>query len=212
VRFLPVLGNSAERMDSLPSDLSRQRYEERRGEVRLHLSHFLVRYLNDLYKIFEGDLAMAIVLGEISHHNTAPFFSPEKSRNEPVRVFQGDPGSWSTMEGCNAYSISCSTGIPRETVRRKIVEMKKRGWLNETPSQGLRITQACADHFGPDFTLRILGGMLRASRIIEGLLAEPAEGGKPEPIRPDSRPQPERAAAKPAGKAISKTTKKKKNQ
>lgn len=158
--------------DSTDLLFSKECYETHRGEVRLHMSHFFLRYLNDIYRAFEGDLATVIVLGEISHHNTTRFFSPEKAVNEPMRVIQGDPALWDDFDGCNAYSMSCATGIPRETVRRKIAELKKRGWIEDVPKQGLRITKACADHFGEGFSLRILNEMLRASRIIEALLAD----------------------------------------
>lgn len=167
---------------------SPERYQQRRGEIRLHMSHFFLRYLTDLYQAFEGDLAGAIILGEISHHNTTRFFSPEKASNEVLRNLQHDPAYWQEMDGCNAYSISCVTGIPRETVRRKITAMKKRGWLEEVPQQGLRITQACADHFGADFSLRFLNGLLRASRNIESLLAEEADLPKPAAARPAKSP------------------------
>lgn len=143
------------------------------------MSHFFLRYLTDIYQAFEGDLAAAIILGEISHHNTMHLFSPERDANAELLRLQNDPAMWSGMTGCNAYSISCVTGIPRETVRRKITAMKKRGWLEDSPEQGLRITQACADHFGADFSLRFLNGLLRASRIIESLLAEESDLPKP---------------------------------
>lgn len=172
----------------------RQRYEARRGEVRLHMSHFFLEYLHDLYEAFEGDLALAIVLGEISHHNTARFFCPNRHTNEPVRTLQHQPAAWTRMPGCNAYSVSCATGIPRETVRRKVQTLIKRGWVEQVPKQGLRITQACADHFGPDYSLRFLNGLLRASRRIEALLAE-----NPAPPPPGQPPTPK--ATHPAPKA-----------
>lgn len=189
-----------------PELFSRKRYEERRGEVRLHMSHFFLRYLTDIYQAFEGDLAMAIILGEISHHNTAKHFSPEQAVNEPLRNMQKDPAFWSSMDGCNAYSISCASGIPRETVRRKIAEMKRRGWLEDVPKQGLRITQACADHFGADFSLRFLNGLLRASRNIEGLLA-----GDDEP-RSEKKPLSSPAAKRKASTPTKTRTKEKKKR
>lgn len=195
------------------SDLvfSRHRYEARRGEVRLHMSHFFLQYLHDLYEAFEGDLALAIVLGEISHHNTAHFFCPNRHTNEPVRTLQHQPAAWTRMPGCNAYSVSCATGIPRETVRRKVQTLIKRGWVEKVPRKGLRFTQACADHFGPDYSLRFLNGLLRASRHIEALLA----GEETTPLADNARPaqptpksaQPETKAAPPARKAAYSTRK-----
>ena len=171
---------------------SKERYETRRGEVRLHMSHFFLEYLHDLYEAFEGDLALAIVLGEISHHNTGRFFSPDQAAPQSMRALQDNPDHWTRLEGCNAYSVSCATRIPRETVRRKVQLLKKRGWVEEVPAEGLRITQACADHFGADYSLRFLNGLLRASRNIEALLAaeepEPPTAGGSRPARPPRPP------------------------
>lgn len=178
------------------SDLlfSKERYQARHGEIRLHMSHFFLRYLHDLYQAFKGDLALAIVLGEISHHNTARFFSPDQVANESMRTLRESPVHWAGMAGCNAYSVSCATGIPRETVRRKVQLLKKRGWVEEVPKEGLRITQACSDHFGADYSLRFLNGLLRASRNIEALLAEEDTGrrpaGNPSSSRSPRRPAP----------------------
>ncbi len=146
------------------------RYEARRGEVLLHMSHFFLGYLNSLYEQFDGDLALVIVLGEISHHNTAKAFSPDELSNDRMQQIQQHGEEWDAMQGCNAYSLSCATRIPRETVRRKIAELKRRGWVEELPGKGLRITPACADHFAPDFSLNILRRMLKAARTIEHVL------------------------------------------
>ena len=191
---------------SQPDFFSRERYEKHRGEIRLHMSHFFLAYLNDIYRAFKGDLAMTIILGEISHHNTARFFSPDRAANQPMHQLQNDPAIWSAMDGCNAYSISCATGIPRETVRRKVAELKKRGWIEDEPEQGLRITQACADHFGTDFSLRILNGMLRASRNIEALLAK--ETNQPPPA-PSSLRQTKSRKATPRPQSKTRNKKKK---
>jgi hypothetical protein len=193
-----------------PPDLfSRERYEQHRGEIRLHMSHFFLDYLNDIYRAFEGDLAMTIILGEISHHNTARFFSPEQAANQPMHQLQNDPAQWSAMDGCNAYSVSCATGIPRETVRRKVAELKKRGWIEDEPEQGLRITQACADHFGADFSLRFLNGLLRASRHIESLLADEPKNSTPPPPVPNPPRKTATRKPKPQAKSKPPTQKKK---
>ena len=156
--------------------VDKERYEARRGEVLLHMSHFFVGYLTEVYRAFDGDLAMAIVLAEISHHNTSPIFSRDSLRNPAVTRVENQ-SDWNEMTGCNAYSISLSTAIPRETVRRKVAVLKKRGWIEDVPGQGLRITPACGNHFGPDFSWNLLNGMLRAAKTIEGVLDDPDRSG-----------------------------------
>lgn len=153
---------------------SLEQYAARQGEVLLHMSHFFLRYLSALYQQFDGDLAMVIVLGEISHHNTSHAFSPAELTNLKVLEVSADNYDRNKMPGCNAYSLSCATGIPRQTVRRKIAALKKRDWIEEVPGYGLRMTRNCVRHFSPDFSVRILDGLLRTSRTIEELLAHEA--------------------------------------
>lgn len=175
-RCLPAGEGSQVRTGGTPAEtgaaalFSLERYQERQGEVLLHMSHFFLQYLNRLYRAFDGDLAMAIVLGEISHHNTTDVFSPDELVNPGVQALTADHAERDRMAGCNAYSISCATDIPRETVRRKIATLKKRQWIEAAPDGGLRVTRACASHFGPDFSIGILRRLLRASRAIEHIL------------------------------------------
>ncbi|MFN5962390.1 MAG: hypothetical protein ACK5CW_12985 [Verrucomicrobiota bacterium] len=117
--------------DRHPSDdeFPLQQYEGNRGEILLNLSHYNLSYLNLIYQLFDGDLAMVIVLGEISHHNTSGDFNPHALENPRVREIQHEREDWRGLAGCHALSIGHATAIPRETVRRKIAELKRRGWL-----------------------------------------------------------------------------------
>lgn len=162
--------------DHQPSDeeFPLQQYERNRGEILLNLSHYNLSYLNLIYQLFDGDLAMVIVLGEISHHNTSEHFNPHALENPRVREIQEEREDWRGLEGCNALSISHATGIPRETVRRKITELKRRGWLADDGGKGLYLTAACVKHFTENSSRDQLKLFLRASRAIERLLRPPA--------------------------------------
>jgi DNA-binding IclR family transcriptional regulator len=48
---------------------------------------------------------------------------------------------------CNAFSISQSTGIPRETVRRKIASLVAKNWLKRDTNGHLFITDLPAIEF-----------------------------------------------------------------
>lgn len=161
--------------DRHPSDdeFPLQQYERNRGEILLNLSHYNLSYLNLIYQLFDGDLAMVIVLGEISHHNMSDHFNPHALENPRVN----DIHDWRGLEGCNALSISHATGIPRETVRRKITELKRRGWLADDGGKGLYLTAACVRHFTESSSRDQLKLFLRASRAIERLLQDPAGSG-----------------------------------
>jgi DNA-binding IclR family transcriptional regulator len=64
---------------------------------------------------------------------------------------------------CNAMSISQSTGIPRETVRRKIRELIARGWVRRAGANQLFVTRAPARHFA-EFDLETLEHFYDAAR------------------------------------------------
>ena len=88
-------------------------------QIAFHLGKVLTHSLRESYRAFDGDLTMALVLGEIGQYSAAPV-------HEPVR--HKYLGSFRT---CNAHSISIASGIPRETVRRKLDKLLARGWIIE---------------------------------------------------------------------------------
>ncbi|QWD63856.1 hypothetical protein [Polynucleobacter sp. MWH-UH2A] len=94
-----------------------------------YLSH-LIR----LYQAFDGDIECCIVLGEIAHYNARNVYSELIQERVMLSEFT------SKYRGSNAHSISLSTGIPRETVRRKILKLEEMGYLEQDEKKQLRIT------------------------------------------------------------------------
>ena len=110
-------------------------------EVSLKLSGLLFaindHYINHLiriYHLFEGDIECCIVLGEIAHYNARNVFSELTQERVMLSEFT------SKFRGSNAHSISLSTGIPRETVRRKILKLEEMGYVEQDEKKQLRIT------------------------------------------------------------------------
>jgi predicted transcriptional regulator len=134
------------------------------------MNHFFLRYLNLLYREFEGDLVLPIVLGEIAHHNIHRFYSltggciefNEKAATAPERIKH--------LEPTNAFSISQATGIPRETVRRKIDKLEKKGWVVKNDQGEVFMSETVSEHFTKDFNKKILAELLEASGCIWNLL------------------------------------------
>lgn len=153
-----------------PENFDLEAFRARKGEALLHMSHFFLGYLSEIYRAFDGDLVKCIILGEISHHNTARYFSNHSIDSDTLRNIHAQPGKWEEMDGCNAYSLSLATGIPRETIRRKVNELEKLGWITNDKQTGLRITLKCGEHFAPDFSLRVLDRMLGAAGVLQTLL------------------------------------------
>jgi hypothetical protein len=52
-----------------------ERYDQHKKLIAVIMNRFFLRYLNLLYREFEGDLVLPIVLGEIAHHNIIRLYS-----------------------------------------------------------------------------------------------------------------------------------------
>ena len=98
----------------------RKRYEAHKSKIAILLGHFFLRHLNLLYQEFDGDLVLAIVLGEIAHRNTVRVYSRNGHCIEFQDQIEKHPERLNNLLPSNAYSIGEATGIPRETIRRKI--------------------------------------------------------------------------------------------
>lgn len=154
-------------------------YRQHSAETSILMGNFFLRYLGQIYREFKGDLAAVIVLGEIGHHNVSHCYS---GQGAACRVDQGkvkDPALWEKMHPCNAFSLSAATGIPRETVRRKIEALVAKGWLKGNRKGEVFMTKELVRHFHSDFDLRVLGELLDVARRIEELVGDrPAKAGE----------------------------------
>lgn len=149
-------------------------YERHQSEISLLMSHFFIGYLRDLYRHFDGDLALVIVLGEIAHHNTADHFSVQAGGHPDLTErLAADVALRKKLPTCNAYSLAAATGMPRETIRRKIARLEKLGWVERADRKEVRITSKVGEHFQPDFNLNLLSELFKTVDRIRGLLSTP---------------------------------------
>jgi hypothetical protein len=142
-------------------------YEANRARISLALSEFTVPLLSRIYRAFDGDMVAAIVLGEIAHRNVeawlAEYENPEELLNDPAR-------RETLMRPCNALSIAETCGLPRETVRRKIVGLIDRGYVYRSDEGLLFLTSNVGDDF-EDMTASNVEALLATARRLESLLA-----------------------------------------
>ena len=148
------------------------------AQVRRHLStvalvmndHYL-RYLLQLYAAFDGDIVAAIVLGEVAHHNASRIRQGLTSRQLAIRL--ADPTARDGLVPTNAFSIAQATGIPRETVRRKIAYLVGRGLLARDARANLVFTVEARDAFG-DLTEQLVRDLLECADRLRELLDPPS--------------------------------------
>ncbi|MCU0252008.1 MAG: hypothetical protein MUE61_17560 [Vicinamibacterales bacterium] len=109
--------------------LTRPQFDDHASFIVQALGRHSVRRLSTVYKEFGGDIAKAIILGEVAHHNLSNLApSVDYDRKRMTQALKS-PVTRAALLPCNAFSISEATGIPRETVRRKTRELVAEGLL-----------------------------------------------------------------------------------
>lgn len=110
-------------------------HERRFTYMSMLKTRFIVPHLIALYQKFDGDLLLAVVLGEIAIRNMQGIFEVRPDEpytvldREAERAFVEDRNSQERMRPANTLSVSIATGVPRETVRRKIDKLVANGWV-----------------------------------------------------------------------------------
>jgi hypothetical protein len=128
------------------------------------------------YRLFDGDLMLFLVFGEIAHYNVSRALQALSLRDAP------DASRWKTLlralpeqkvTPCNALSISQSTGIPRETVRRKVRELVECGWLVREGARSLTLAPRAIEQMDPSgrAIMDDFNEAARVVRLVEDALA-----------------------------------------
>jgi len=143
-------------------------------EVVVVASKFFINYLRSVYREFDGDLVLAIVLGELVHSHISHCFMGSKAVLRTYEEALKDPALWERPSTWNASSLSAAAGIPRETVRRKIETLICKGWLNRNRKGELLLTPATVRHFKSDFDKHRLHELLDLAAKIQCLLGHDA--------------------------------------
>lgn len=136
--------------------------------VTVLMTDFLMPYLRELYRAFDGDVVKAIVLGEIGQANMRRFVASQHRDALPLELVDLELRH-SLVRGCNGLSVSMASGIAKETVRRKIKDLEAEGLIANHPEGGWQATPHAADRFSPTFNMelsrRLLETALRIARL-----------------------------------------------
>jgi hypothetical protein len=128
--------------------LDRDHLRRHHVEFSFLTGRFMVDHLVRVHEAFGGDLIAAIVLGTIGQYNGRRFFDEVAAKSEESAdelMARGE--HLGHLRPCNAMSVSASTGIPRETVRRKIRWLVEKGWVQQVARDKLFVTGEASRHF-----------------------------------------------------------------
>lgn len=87
--------------------------------LQYHFVEMLTEHLSECSKTFEGDLTEMLVLALIGQVQLKELIDATK----PVNLNAVE------SEGISSSRISDVTGLPRQTVRRKLSKMQEKGWI-----------------------------------------------------------------------------------
>ncbi|HYF23522.1 MAG TPA: hypothetical protein VD929_09010 [Caulobacteraceae bacterium] len=121
-------------------DLLRDNYAEAAGELLEPLLDLLIA----ARAAFRGDLDKFAVFLTVAVRTAR---SPETRRLSLDQVLEGAVETYPSL-GTNTTSIAESTGIPRESVRRKVAELTEAGWV-ERVGGALRLTVRASQELTP---------------------------------------------------------------
>jgi hypothetical protein len=128
----------------MPTSKSRQAVEQIEDAFGLvwpiHLSGF-TDLLVALRAEFDGDLDLMLVLAVIADRTRPGGWTPELLSYRQLTRGKGDQHHQLPI---NLQSVAEFSGIPRETVRRKIGILERKGWVERHPDGTLGIGRGAA--------------------------------------------------------------------
>ena len=153
---------------------SREVFARNRGFITLVMNDFFLSYLLRVYHSFDRDIVMAIVLGTIAHHNVRDLARrtgyDTHLLSEALRMPRRKATSFLPT---NAFSVSEATGIPRETVRRKVGSLAAKGWIRRNRQGDLFLTSRPMKHFRSSH-YQLMNDLLETvDRILQGCKETP---------------------------------------
>ncbi|MBN8501928.1 MAG: hypothetical protein J0M19_12330 [Sphingomonadales bacterium] len=100
------------------------RFREKYPAYQYHFVEFLTEHLSDVSREFGGDLQEMLVLAIIGQMHLRAVIDTQTGSVSSQRVRPNPPQ-------ITASRIADASGIPRETVRRKLAKLGERGWIEQ---------------------------------------------------------------------------------
>lgn len=96
------------------------RFAANYARAQYHFVQFFTEHLVDATRTFGGDLQQVVILAVMGQRHIAASIAP------------GQPTQQPPSRSANTTRIADVTGLPRETVRRKLLRLKACGWVRQT--------------------------------------------------------------------------------
>ena len=114
-------------------------FRDEYAEYQYRFVEFFTEHLADVSRAFGGDLQQAMVLAIVGQVRLRAVREAVARGEALAPILPGD--------GTTASRIADVTGVPRETVRRKLNALRSKGWINQGDDRLWRVV-ADADGLG----------------------------------------------------------------
>lgn len=109
------------------ADQLASRYRDSFAMYQYAFIDFLLDHLTDLARTFAGDLHLPVLLAHVGQARLQAVILATKNASDLTTL---PPAA----TGISASRLTDISGIPRETVRRKLQKLKSAGWIDQLPS------------------------------------------------------------------------------
>jgi DNA-binding MarR family transcriptional regulator len=145
-------------------------FAARYREYQYRFVEFFTEHLSDVSRSFGGDLQAMLVLAVVGQVRIASL------------AHAGADGDQEERGAITASRLADVTGIPRETVRRKLTLLAKKGWIERTPGRSWRLVvreeEAVARQDLSDLDQRAIHRIARLFAGLEVLVVPDARQGR----------------------------------
>lgn len=130
------------------------------AEASFIANRYLIDHMRRLVRELDSDFDQVYLWGLISHLQLMRGLFGHASHNEQTAF----------DTGIKLAELTHISGLPRETVRRKLKELEAKGRICQAANGGWSLDVTCVDERLTTFTLETIHRLLAASKEIEDLL------------------------------------------
>jgi DNA-binding transcriptional regulator YhcF (GntR family) len=131
-----------------------------------------------VHRAFDGDLVAALVLATIANRNLHRYYEEVvKTSGTGLDELVANGDHLTALRHCNAFSVSSATGVPKETVRRKVKSLESKGWIEVAARGELFIARDIAAQF-QDFDSQTIARFLTTARDALAVVDSVAKSGR----------------------------------
>lgn len=125
--------------------------------VQYHFIEMMTEHFADCSRTFKGDLQQVVILALIGQIL--------------IEHYQKSGGDVSATRGISTSRLSDLTGIPRQTIRRKLALLADNGWIEQTvPGSWRMVVNDGTTNAGKDLAELNMRNLDRISRFLAAIL------------------------------------------